>query len=190
MEKLDNVSELIEDFLIDFIIDNAKQTYKFQPNPIYEKWRKVNIPRLELGYNESDPYGLFEVWNRIPNKSEGSLEEEMDWKVLYPAEITVNPLVADLCEPFITHLFNDTAIWIKTTYQSAGQMYPIHTDGGLSGGRYYLFLQDQMPGQFFYVDGENLKWKRGDVYSWDNSMYHCSANAGVYPKIAVGWGFQ
>ena len=138
MNCLDNVDNLIEEFLIEFIISK----------------------------------GSGEIWNKKTPPDD------------YDFNVIVSPLLNDLVEPFLNYFKMDSA-WVKTIHQSPGEMYSIHKDIGYKGIRYYIFLQDQMPGQFFNLDGKNIEWKRGDVYSWDNTVYHCSANAGLYSKISL-----
>mgnify|MGYP001193766717 CR=1 FL=1 len=138
-EKLEiNVSHLIKDSLIDFIMSN----------------------------------GSGEIWNyKTPPKD-------------YPYNVVVSSKLDELTMPFLDY-FKLKSAWIKTTCQLCGETYPIHKDVGYNGIRRYIFLQDQSPGQFFNIDGKNIEWNEGDIYIWDDTIYHCSANAGIHPKIAL-----
>jgi hypothetical protein len=52
--------------------------------------------------------------------------------------------------------------------------------------RFFLFLDDQSPGQIFQLDHAYLTWKRGDVFEYDpqNDM-HGSANFGFDPRFLL-----
>lgn len=138
MNCLDNIENLIEEFLIDFIISK----------------------------------GSGEIWNKK------TPPEDYDFNVI------VSPLLDDFAVPFLDY-FEMNSAWVKTIHQSPGEMYIMHRDVGYKGNRHYIFLQDQMPGQFFNLSGKDIKWKKGDVYSWDDTVYHCSANAGLHSKISL-----
>ena len=87
---------------------------------------------------------------------------------------------------------------IKIHNQTPGQMFPLHydrikyADYGIDKNkeetilRYLVFLKDQMPGQVFLLGDEFVKWKAGDVISWNQTNHmHGSANFGYYERPAL-----
>jgi hypothetical protein len=85
--------------------------------------------------------------------------------------------------------------------QHPGQIFPLHFDRPQhidfrldissitqtpSHQRYLIFIEDQLPGQLFQMDYDLLKWRAGDVFTWDarNSM-HGSANIGYWARYML-----
>jgi len=49
--------------------------------------------------------------------------------------------------------------------------------------RYLLFLEDWHWGHIIQIGNNILShWKSGDMYTWNQGMYHLSANCGISPK--------
>lgn len=87
---------------------------------------------------------------------------------------------------------------IKIHNQKPGQMFPLHydrvkyadyeVDKNKEGNilRYLVFLKDQQPGQTFLLGDEFIKWKAGDVISWNQTNHmHGSANFGYHDRPAL-----
>lgn len=90
---------------------------------------------------------------------------------------------------------------VKMHVQHPGQMFPLHLDRpqhsdfqvsiesfsqSPSHQRYLIFMDDQQPGQLFQMDYDLLRWRSGDVFTWDarNTM-HGSANVGYWSRYML-----
>jgi hypothetical protein len=88
---------------------------------------------------------------------------------------------------------------LKLHVSHPGQMFPLHFDRPqnvdfsqpqenkhFSHKRYFVFLKDQQPGQVFQVGNCFLRWKKGDVFDYDqkNDM-HGGANFGYWPRFML-----
>ena len=94
-----------------------------------------------------------------------------------------NDLNIDLIFPL-----NNYHWWITKMYP--GQFMPMHTDPHTHEKpckRYWIPLQDYIPGHIFIYEGELIKdYKFGDVYEFDVSTdYHGAANIGHTPRISL-----
>lgn len=71
-----------------------------------------------------------------------------------------------------------------------GDMFPMHIDtypDNESITRYWVALQDHMPGHIFMYDKQVLTdYKAGDMFLFeDNKCWHGAANLGFVPKISL-----
>ena len=49
-----------------------------------------------------------------------------------------------------------------------------------------IFLTDWDWGHFFSVGSTIInKWRKGDIITWDPSMFHTGANGGMSPKVTM-----
>ena len=86
---------------------------------------------------------------------------------------------------------------VNMNIQRPGQMAPLHTDNhseavkkfnipSHSFKRMLIFLTDWKRGQGFGINDECLtKWSAGDCYTFDETDYHWSANAGENTKYTL-----
>jgi hypothetical protein len=101
--------------------------------------------------------------------------------------------------------FSKHNLRVRYQIQPPGKMVPIHTDfrkayyydlppeEEFRVGRYLIFLEDQQPGQVFQVNDDFIKWKKGDVLTWNHPAIvpHGTANFGFHPRpIVVITGFR
>lgn len=91
----------------------------------------------------------------------------------------------DIHPPFVT---GDYHWWITKLYP--GQFMPMHTDPHTherSCIRYWIPLQDYVPGHIFIYKDEMIKdYKKGDVYSYENSNdNHGAANISHTPRLVL-----
>lgn len=90
---------------------------------------------------------------------------------------------------------------VRLHVQHPGQMFPLHFDRPQHHDfqqsvdtlnqeschrRYFLFLDDQSPGQVFQLDHAYLTWRAGDVFLYDpKDDMHGSANFGYWPRFLI-----
>jgi|TARA_Y100000590_G_scaffold415335_1_gene513017 hypothetical protein len=86
---------------------------------------------------------------------------------------------------------------VNMNIQRPGQMAPLHTDNhseavkkfNISSNnfkRMLIFLTDWEMGQGFGINDDCItKWKAGDCYTFDETDYHWSANAGEDTKYTL-----
>jgi hypothetical protein len=118
-------------------------------------------------------------------------------------------LVIDQFRAKTEHLFpvdwNSAKIII--TIQQPGTVFPLHYDKnknaryGLNDAgygtvsesesmisRWLIMLDDQQPGQCFYMNNHNIQWRAGDVIGWDHlSYHHGGANFGFWPRYNINF---
>jgi hypothetical protein len=105
------------------------------------------------------------------------------------------------------HLFSidwDSAK-IIVTVQQPGTVFPLHYDLNKNArfgidnagygtdleldpliSRWLIMLDDQQPGQCFYMNNHNIQWRAGDVLGWDHLRYHHGgANFGFWPRYNI-----
>lgn len=52
--------------------------------------------------------------------------------------------------------------------------------------RYIIFLEDQKPGQFWQINNDFIKWKKGDILTWNQSTSpHGTANVGYHNRPVI-----
>ena len=91
----------------------------------------------------------------------------------------------------------DTA-QIDIMAQRPGEMFPLHYDRFKNQEfdlaieqeqeiqRWVIMLDDQQPGQCFFMNDKNIEWKSGDVISWNQTNFsHGSANFGYHTRLSV-----
>ena len=91
--------------------------------------------------------------------------------------------------------FSKKDLVLNVWAQEPGQMAPLHYDKLKHRDfnmheeeekyikRMIVFLDDQKPGQIFYLGGQTVNWKAGDVLEWDQTAYdHGSANFGYHSR--------
>jgi hypothetical protein len=106
--------------------------------------------------------------------------------------------IANIYKKTLQNIFLIDQIEIKIHIQKPGQLFPLHydrikhKDHGVDRSkeenilRYMVFLKDQMPGQVFLLGEEFVKWRAGDVISWNQTNHpHGSANFGYYDRPAL-----
>lgn len=87
---------------------------------------------------------------------------------------------------------------VKLHVLHPGQMFPLHFDRpqnhdfnrGIASirhdfihKRFFLFLDDQLPGQVLQIDHAYIRWKAGDVFDYDQKDdMHGGANFGYWPR--------
>ena len=187
-----------------WIVGNLKNEIK-----IINQWLKVGSAVTVEGPSFDRTEYLKEV---VKNYQHFELSESTltDW-IMDPAYtrffdvVSKHDTVSDIPEPvkktFIKHVKDFFPVdWtqhvhIKITIQQPGHMFPLHydrikndkfsLDSGEEGQlkRWLIMLEDQQPGQAFFMNTEYLHWKAGDVVSWDHlSVPHGSANFGYHPR--------
>lgn len=70
-----------------------------------------------------------------------------------------------------------------------GEMFPLHIDSFPDSEknikRYWMAMQDMIPGHIFIYDGKPLEYSAGDMFIFDEARdWHGAANLGFVPKIA------
>lgn len=91
--------------------------------------------------------------------------------------------------------FSKKDLCLEIWAQEPGQMAPLHYDRPKHRffnvqeeeekyiKRMIVFLDDQKPGQIFYLGDQTINWKSGDVLEWDQTAYaHGSANFGYHSR--------
>jgi hypothetical protein len=95
----------------------------------------------------------------------------------------------------IFHIDWDTA-QIEIYSQNPGDIYPLHYDritNDLYGastansvGRWLIMLDDQQPGQCFFINNQSISWQAGDVLEWKLYKFsHGGANFGYDPRYVI-----
>jgi len=85
---------------------------------------------------------------------------------------------------------------INVNVQAPGQMFTLHYDRYKSWEfgdtkenlvqRWLIMLDDQKPGQCFFMDQTSVNWKKGDVIGWTQVLLpHGSANFGYWPRFNI-----
>jgi hypothetical protein len=75
----------------------------------------------------------------------------------------------------------------RDTFYQIGQKYPERTELKV---RANIYLEDYKLGQMIqYVENDKINtsvdWQAGEVYMWDSSILHLSANAGMQDKYTM-----
>mgnify|MGYP006076840403 CR=1 FL=1 len=119
-------------------------------------------------------------------------ETVVEFSPLDRSEISIRDYLSNLLNLSI----NTTSIFLQD--QQPGGITPLHLDGkkhmqyNLKEDeeylieRYIIFLEDQHPGQFWQINEDFIKWKKGDILTWDQSTSpHATANAGYYNRPVI-----
>lgn len=108
------------------------------------------------------------------------------------------PLV-DISMSAINYL-NMEAAYVQSIYQRPNEVCVIHTDRSHSIPglhdymnssdeknimRYLICLEDWQPGHYLFALDQIFQWKAGDMFAWDGTILHGSANAGFTPKMTL-----
>lgn len=125
-----------------------------------------------------------------------------EFKKIQDATVTASTLDSseiDLINK-ICQLLNLSTVNVNISLQNQkpGEMVGLHVDGrkhhafGLTVeqehivARYAIFLEDQQLGQIWFINNDFLKWRKGDVYTWDQSRVpHGTANVGFHDRLVL-----
>lgn len=186
--KKNNILPEIQ-FIINFLDDNKKFT---RETPCHAFVRKKYIDTIAMDY-KLDKKKISE-WINDPEFIQ--LLDKSGKHVM----ITVPEIILKKFRDIIKNLFpiDHNTAEIKIHNQKPGQMFPLHYDRVKYADyevdknkeenilRYLVFLKDQQPGQTFLLGDEFIKWKAGDVISWNQTNHmHGSANFGYYDRPAL-----
>ena len=206
LKKIGNISSLISADLTNFIKNDPDPQHGLSKHP-FKKWESVK--QYLHGYDEVAQYSseLHEIHSIYSvHEFKVDLKEfekaHLQRHEFYPAVMRFDMALTDKVQPILDYINIDYAI-IKTTYQPPGALYPIHYDQMHSSKyifesissaidvsrdtivRFYIFLEDWKQGQFLFAIDSVLQWKKGDIYCWDDTVLHGSANVGLHPKIGL-----
>jgi hypothetical protein len=114
------------------------------------------------------------------------------------------PIKPEVREQFVSALqeafdLDWSSATMDLTVQFPGEMFPLHRDKikfkdfGLREeqenlvSRYLIMLDDQQPGQCFFMENQSVVWQAGDVINWNHYQFqhHGSANFGYWPRFTV-----
>lgn len=176
---------------------------------IINRWLRLNIHESAVGPSFDRKRYLKEVLKNYQHL--GLSEDQLTNWIMDPAYtkffdvVSEHDTVTNIPDPVKKTFFKqvknffpvdwDQYVHIKITVQQPGNMFPLHYDRikndvfNLSAGeedrlkRWLIMLEDQQPGQAFFMNTEYLSWRAGDVISWDHlSVPHGSANFGYHPR--------
>jgi hypothetical protein len=101
-------------------------------------------------------------------------------------------LIDNLCKLLNLSTLN---VDIRMQNQKPGEMVGLHLDGYKHHVfnlpvekeylvvRYAIFLEDQQLGQTWFINKDFLHWRKGDVFTWDQSTVpHGTANIGFHDR--------
>jgi len=102
--------------------------------------------------------------------------------------------IKNILKPYFKIDWNSAQINVHV--QAPGQMSPLHYDRYKSWefenvkenlvNRWLIMLDDQKPGQCFFMDQKSVHWKKGDVIGWTHVILpHGSANFGYWPRFNI-----
>ena len=206
--KVGNIADLILDDLVDWLKNDPIQSKEDIP---FKKWEGMKslyvhdkVSHLPVGLHE-----IHSIYSISGFKISIDKYKDRYYKskglISYPAKIKFDMTLTDKAQPILEYLKMDHA-FLKTTYQSPEAMYPMHLDRANSNlynkgllafvstptnsiknklVRFYIFLEDWKQGQFLFANDSVLQWKKGDIYCWDDTVLHGSANVGLHPKIGL-----
>jgi hypothetical protein len=122
--------------------------------------------------------------------------------VLFHEQDDFDQILAEFCKVMGIEKYRSKGLTsLKLHILHPGQMFPLHFDRpqnhdfgqeiSPSGERFihkrfFLFLDDQKPGQVFQIDHAYLHWKAGDVFDYDQKDdMHGGANFGYWPRYML-----
>jgi hypothetical protein len=136
------------------------------------------------------------------NLAENTVREWMfdpEYKRFQDATITASvldrsetDLIDKICKLLNLSTFN---VDIRMQNQKPGEMVNLHLDGykhhvfnlpveqEYRVTRYAIFLEDQQLGQTWFINNDYLHWRKGDVFTWNQSTVpHGTANIGFHDR--------
>jgi len=186
---------------------NLKEKLKFLIN--YFNSIKDNTNLFEQNSKEMDIFYLNDIDSmqatqlskiyNIPLEEVKKWLNDLKYKNLVNQKMTLiklEPYFEKKIETLLMNIFSlKEDMWLAFWTQRPGQMAPLHYDrpkyldfnttveNEKNIKRYLIFLDDQKEGQIFYMAGQYISWRAGDVLEWDQTSYqHGSANFGYYDR--------
>lgn len=172
---------------LQFLFERFPSLKWHEPNKLLYSSLNVERTAAHLGL----PSTTVQEWLDDP-EFECYKETVVDFRSLDKSEDDVKQF---LCK-FLDLSLGAVSIFLQD--QRPGGITPWHLDGKkhlqykLSADqehliqRYIIFLEDQKPGQFWQINDDFIKWRKGDILTWDQSTSpHGTANAGYHNRPVI-----
>lgn len=177
LEKHTTLNFNVQDFY-DYMFDSwgssSCQPYDLRPNMDEFSNKQIQLAR-DVGYNSGNT--LKRDWGRQPEEN-SAFKEILGW------------------ENFKLLGINPNRTLIRLLCYLPGNSLPVHVDGYEGWQQFYetdeqpvrfsVLVNDWSWGQFLQIhDNVITNWQSGDTYIIDKDVWHCSANAGILPKVTL-----
>ena len=173
------------------------------PEPTYEQMHKFH--RI-VDFDFKSYFEKFN-WDNIPNGAEYNSSLKLIQEDNKSKEVYIRPLQDELSECIVNLCENElgmTAYECALMYQPKGSLSLNHIDihgnfrmrNGLMDkisdevvydmvSRYWLPCNDRKHGQYFEVNGVQLNWKAGELYSFPGKAPHCGGTLAEEARIFI-----
>jgi hypothetical protein len=162
------------------------ETAKWIDEPVQLQYNESNIKKLAQHLDLTEDTVC--EWMFDP-KYKKFQDATITARILDPSQISLIEKICNLLN-LLTHKVD-----IRLQNQKPGEMVALHldvykhhvfdlpADQEHRVRRYAIFLDDQQLGQTWFINNDFLHWKKGDVYTWDQSRVpHGTANIGYHDR--------
>lgn len=180
----------VADLILDTILKNNNNNNKKSRPLFFREKHANNIAELYAEETGIDKNQLIE-WVIDP---EYAKLLDSDSFVQHELGKSVRLTLKKILEKYIPINWIDFEEWpdsFQFYMQMPGQMTPLHYDRKKTDvanndkkiRRYLIFLEDQKPGQCFFMGDEECKWSKGTIITWNHTeFHHGGANWGYWPR--------